>query len=180
VAGAGFAVLRRCGAADEAAGATSEPNRSDATSAKTERLRLSIFDFIRPSRIFTGDARRTYRPKARALTPDILNAYPILARKFEAMIARGVAPATGQKAAGRWRPRRSGMFIDEVLRKRPYIKKEWCIKVIENPLRVEVQGDARVRFWGEVAEFGNRIFRVVTLVDRVTIHNAFPDSGFKL
>ena len=71
-------------------------------------------------------------------------------------------------------------FENEVLRKRSYIKKEWCIEVIENPIRVEVQGDTRVRFWGEVTEFGSRIFRVVTLADRVTIHNAFPDSGFKL
>ena len=71
-------------------------------------------------------------------------------------------------------------FENEVLRKRPYIEREWCIKVIENPIRIELQGDNRVRFWGEVAEFGNRIFRVVTLADRVTIHNAFPDSGFKL
>jgi hypothetical protein len=71
-------------------------------------------------------------------------------------------------------------FENEVLRKRPYIQREWCIKVVENPIHVEIQGDARVRFWGEIAEFGNRIFRVVTLADRVTIHNAFPDSGFKL
>jgi len=71
-------------------------------------------------------------------------------------------------------------FENEVLRKRSYIRKEWCIKVIENSIRVEVQGDTRVRFWAEVPEFGNRIFRVVTLADRVTIHNAFPDSGFKL
>jgi hypothetical protein len=70
-------------------------------------------------------------------------------------------------------------FENEVLRKRPYIEKDWCIKVIENPIHVEVQGDSRVRFWGEVSEFGSRIFRVVTLADRVTIHNAFPDSGFK-
>jgi hypothetical protein len=30
-------------------------------------------------------------------------------------------------------------FEKEVLRKRPYLKKEWCIRVIENPLRVESQ-----------------------------------------
>jgi hypothetical protein len=30
-------------------------------------------------------------------------------------------------------------FEKEVLRKRPYIKKEWCIQVLENPLRVEKQ-----------------------------------------
>jgi len=26
-------------------------------------------------------------------------------------------------------------FENEVLRKRPYLKKEWCIRIIENPLR---------------------------------------------
>ena len=70
-------------------------------------------------------------------------------------------------------------FENEVLRKRTYIKKEWCIRIIENPIRVEVQGDNRVRFWGKVGEFHNLVFRVVTLADRVTIHNAFPDRGFK-
>ena len=70
-------------------------------------------------------------------------------------------------------------FENEVLRKRPYLKREWCIRIIENPLRVEVQGDNRVRFWGNVKEFHNLAFRVVTLADRVTIHNAFPDRGFK-
>ena len=29
-------------------------------------------------------------------------------------------------------------FENEVLRKRAYIKREWCIKAIENPIRVEV------------------------------------------
>ena len=71
-------------------------------------------------------------------------------------------------------------FENEVLRKRPYLKKEWCIWVIEHPLRVEVQQDSRVRFWGRIEDFGDRILRVVTLGDGVTIHNAFPDRGFKL
>ena len=71
-------------------------------------------------------------------------------------------------------------FENEVLRKRSYLKKEWCIKVIENPIYVEVQDDNRVRFWGRVEELGDRIIRVVTLADRVTIHNTFPDRGFKL
>ncbi|MEP6911215.1 MAG: hypothetical protein ABI923_00585 [bacterium] len=71
-------------------------------------------------------------------------------------------------------------FENEVLRKRPYLKKEWCIWVIEHPLRVEVQQDSRVRFWGRIEDLGNRVLRVVTLGDGVTIHNAFPDRGFKL
>lgn len=28
-------------------------------------------------------------------------------------------------------------FEKEVLRKRPYLKKEWCISVIEKPIKVE-------------------------------------------
>lgn len=28
-------------------------------------------------------------------------------------------------------------FENEVLRKRPYLKKEWCMRVVENPARVE-------------------------------------------
>ncbi len=70
-------------------------------------------------------------------------------------------------------------FEKEVLRKRPYVKKEWCIRIIEHPIRVDEQDDKRVRFWGRVQELDNRIFRVVTLADKVTIHNAFPDREFK-
>jgi hypothetical protein len=70
-------------------------------------------------------------------------------------------------------------FEREVLRKRPYLRREWCVAVIENPVRVEAQEDNRVRFWGLVPELEGRYLRVVTLVDRVTIHNAFPDRGFR-
>lgn len=75
--------------------------------------------------------------------------------------------------------RYTAYFESEVLRKRPYLKKEWCIFVIENAIRMEVQSDDRVRFWGRLKEFDDRVLRVVTLADRVTIHNAFPDSNFK-
>jgi hypothetical protein len=70
-------------------------------------------------------------------------------------------------------------FEKEVLRKRPYLKKEWCVRVIENPLRVESQELNRFRFFGAVPELEGRILRVVTLSDKKTIHNAFPDRGFK-
>jgi len=71
-------------------------------------------------------------------------------------------------------------FENEVLEKRPYLKKEWCIRVIENPIRVEEQENNRFRFFGAIAEIDNRILRVIPLEDKVTIHNAFPDRGFKL
>ena len=70
-------------------------------------------------------------------------------------------------------------FENEVLRKRPYLKKEWCIRVVENPIRSEAQEGNRYRFWGEILELENRVLRVIALADRVTIHNAFPDRGFK-
>lgn len=70
-------------------------------------------------------------------------------------------------------------FEKEVLRKRPYLRKEWCIRVIENPLKVERQEHNRFRFWGVVPEFEGRMLQVVTLDDKKTIHNAFPDRGFK-
>ena len=71
-------------------------------------------------------------------------------------------------------------FKNEVLRKRPYLKKVWCIQVIENPIKVERQEHNRFRFWGEIKELGGRVLRVVTLDDKKTIHNAFPDRRFKL
>ena len=69
-------------------------------------------------------------------------------------------------------------FNEQVLRKRPYIKKIWCEQIVATPLKTEVQTDGRIRYWGQVAELGGRTIRVVTLEDGVTIHNAFPDRGF--
>ncbi len=70
-------------------------------------------------------------------------------------------------------------FENEVLRKRSYLKKEWCIQVIENPIQIEVQEDNRYRFWGFIEELPGKALRVITLADQQTIHNAFPDRGFK-
>ena len=69
-------------------------------------------------------------------------------------------------------------FEQEVLRKRPYLRREWCVRVVQAPIRVEHQEDNRYRFWGVVPELDGRILRVVTLDDMLTIHNAFPDRGF--
>lgn len=71
-------------------------------------------------------------------------------------------------------------FENAVLRTRPYLKKEWCIRVLENSLRSEAQEKNRYRFRGRIEELGDRGLRVITLADKVTIHNAFPDRGFKL
>ena len=64
------------------------------------------------------------------------------------------------------------------MRKRPYIQREWCERVLANPVRRETQPDGRVRFWGRVPELGGKYLRVVTLADGETVHNAFPDRNF--
>ena len=73
-------------------------------------------------------------------------------------------------------------FEEQVLRKRPYIQREWCAEVLAAPLRREVQTDGRIRFWGRVAvvdETRPRFLRVVTLEDGETVHNAFFDRNFR-
>ena len=73
-------------------------------------------------------------------------------------------------------------FEEQVLRKRPYIDRIWCLEVLRNPLRREVQQDGRLRFWGEVQPVGEmapRVLRVVTLEDGETVHNAFFDRNYR-
>jgi hypothetical protein len=73
-------------------------------------------------------------------------------------------------------------FEEQVLRKRPYIQREWCQDVLAAPLRREVQNDRRIRFWGKIVIPGEtrpRFLRVVTLEDGETVHNAFFDRNFR-
>ena len=62
-------------------------------------------------------------------------------------------------------------FKNEVLRKRPYLKKELCIRVVESPVKIERQENNRYRFWAQIKELNDRFLRVVTLDDKLTIHN---------
>lgn len=72
-------------------------------------------------------------------------------------------------------------FKEQVLRKRSYLKAEWCEHIIKNPLKREHQEDGRVRFWGIVEEYDKtKAIRVITLEDGETIHNAFPDRNFPI
>lgn len=70
-------------------------------------------------------------------------------------------------------------FNEDILSKRPYIKKEWCEMVVGSREYVEKQPDGRYRFWKRIPEYGNRFLRIVTLPDQKTIHNAFFDRNFK-
>jgi hypothetical protein len=70
-------------------------------------------------------------------------------------------------------------FENKVLLQRPYLTKEMCIRVVQSPMRSEPQEKNRFRFWASVPELEGRFLRVVTLQDKVTIHNAFPDRRFR-
>ena len=59
------------------------------------------------------------------------------------------------------------------------IKEEWIAYVIENPERIQIQTDGRIRIWARINEAEGRYLRVVLLSDNETVHNAFFDRRFK-
>jgi hypothetical protein len=69
-------------------------------------------------------------------------------------------------------------FEEQVLKKRDYLKLEWCEKALESPLKREAQPDGRIRHWIFIEEL-SKYLRVVTLEDGETVLNAFPDRDFK-
>ena len=69
-------------------------------------------------------------------------------------------------------------FEEQVMRKRPYIQRNWCEQALQQPARREAQPDGRVRYWAFIDELG-KYLRVVTLEDGETILNAFPDRDYK-
>lgn len=62
--------------------------------------------------------------------------------------------------------------------RRPYLREEWIIGVLKNPVRTQRQENGRIRYWAFVPEL-DRYLRVVTEQDGETVHNAFPDRGFQ-
>jgi hypothetical protein len=69
-------------------------------------------------------------------------------------------------------------FREQVLTKRSYLKEEWILEILSNPIKKDVQQDNRIRYWGYVDEL-KKFLRVVTLGDGETVHNAFPDRNFE-
>lgn len=69
-------------------------------------------------------------------------------------------------------------FEEEVMRKRPYLRREWCEECLRHPERREIQPDGRIRHWLFIPDLGKHL-RVVTLEDGETVLNAFPDRDFK-
>jgi hypothetical protein len=70
-------------------------------------------------------------------------------------------------------------FEREVMRKRPYLRREWCEAAIRRPARRMTQADGRIRHWIWIEEL-QKYLRVVTLEDGETIHNAFPDRDAEI
>jgi hypothetical protein len=68
-------------------------------------------------------------------------------------------------------------FEEQVLRKRPYLRREWCEQALSNASYRQIQPDGRIRLWLFVPELG-KYLRVVVLADGETVHNAFPDRDF--
>jgi hypothetical protein len=70
-------------------------------------------------------------------------------------------------------------FVEQVLRKRPYLPTEQFGAILAAPLRRSVQSDGRLRQWGEVLDLRDGRPRIVTLDDGETIHDAFFDRGYR-
>jgi hypothetical protein len=75
-------------------------------------------------------------------------------------------------------PKTTAYFREQVLVKRPYLKIEWCMAILDNFVERKVQADGRIRFWGYVDDLPGKALRVVTLEDGETLHNAFPDTAY--
>jgi len=69
-------------------------------------------------------------------------------------------------------------FRQSVLKRRPFIKMEWCNRAITNSDFCDRQPDGRFRYWKWIPEV-KKYLRVVTLPDGETVHNAFLDRNFE-
>ena len=69
-------------------------------------------------------------------------------------------------------------FTTSVMARCPYLEVEWIEYVLSNPIRTKVQANGRVGRWAFIPELG-KYLRVVTEPDGETVHNAFPDRGFR-
>lgn len=69
-------------------------------------------------------------------------------------------------------------FEEQVLRKRPYVRREWCERALYGEVVRETSPKGRILHWVYVPELEAHL-RVVTLKDGKTVHDAFLDRRFK-
>ena len=62
---------------------------------------------------------------------------------------------------------------------RPYLTKDLCERIVENPIKIKKQANGRTRYWGWSDTF-NKYIRVVVLEDNETILTAHFDRNFKM
>lgn len=73
----------------------------------------------------------------------------------------------------------SSHFIIDVLPKRQYLSAELISEIINNPLKMEIQEDGKIKIWGFSSKH-NKYIRIILLDDCETIHTGFFDRNFKL
>jgi hypothetical protein len=62
--------------------------------------------------------------------------------------------------------------------KRSYLTKELGIRIVEAPIRFEQQERNPIPVLARHSELEGKFLRVITLEDKITIHNAFLDRLF--
>lgn len=56
-------------------------------------------------------------------------------------------------------------FRDSVMTRRPYLQMAWIEQVVQNPVRIEVQENGRIRYWAYIEELG-KYLRIIVEPDR--------------
>lgn len=74
---------------------------------------------------------------------------------------------------------RTTAYFEQKLLERPEIQREWCECVLAEPLKISIQSNGRISYWGIIREYGDRVLRVITLEDGETLHNAYFDRNFR-
>lgn len=70
-------------------------------------------------------------------------------------------------------------YFESVVRvNHPEVQMEWIEQVLANPVKTEVQSNGRIKYLGNIPEYGGRVLRVITESDGETVHNAFFDRNF--
>jgi hypothetical protein len=70
------------------------------------------------------------------------------------------------------------LYFEQKLLERPEIRREWCDRVLNHPLKKITQPNGRISAWAVIPEYGDRVLRVITLEDGETLHNAYFDRNF--
>ncbi len=68
-------------------------------------------------------------------------------------------------------------FREQVLRKRPYLRIEWCLAILALPFELKFRQMGAFGS-GATPELFGKALRVITLSDGIMLHKAFADRGF--